>query len=157
MRLNPLAQSGIHSPIMNRFCIIDKREIDEQLNRNGQFHAQDLCMKIRGMNTTYDTSGWRDRARLRMEELKITQRALAEQLEVTQGTIGHWLAGRREPDIPMLCKLANALDMDAAYLAFGYLDSERVARMASYAKDLSQDDLDAVTSLMMKLAKAKQD
>ena len=40
---------------------------------------------------------WNALAKSRMKEVRMTQEALAEKLGVTQGAIGHWLNGRREP------------------------------------------------------------
>ena len=105
------------------------------------------------MKSTHNISGWRDRARERMAEKRITQRALAEMLDVTQGTIGHWLAGRREPDLTMISALAAALDLDVAYLAFGYMDANKAAKMAAIAKSMSDDELEATISIMEKIVK----
>ena len=41
----------------------------------------------------------------------MTQEALAEKLGVTQGAIGHWLNGRREPSLDIIISIFKALGM----------------------------------------------
>ncbi|TDF82488.1 S24 family peptidase [Pseudomonas sp. H9] len=45
---------------------------------------------------------WTDLVKTRMRELKITQENLAERIGVTQGAVGHWLRGEREPKLRVL-------------------------------------------------------
>lgn len=45
---------------------------------------------------------WRDKAKLAMRVQDITQEKMAEHLGVSQGGIGHWLNGRREPSLDVL-------------------------------------------------------
>ncbi|MBL4866377.1 MAG: helix-turn-helix domain-containing protein [Pseudomonadales bacterium] len=71
-----------------------------------------------------DINEWRDRFVDRLEELKgsegLTQQKLAERLGVTQGTIGHWKAGRRHPDsLQMYYSLADELKMPREELLAG--------------------------------------
>ncbi|WP_149807292.1 helix-turn-helix domain-containing protein, partial [Salmonella enterica] len=40
---------------------------------------------------------WNELAKARMKQIGLTQDKLAEALGKTQGAIGHWLNGRREP------------------------------------------------------------
>jgi SOS-response transcriptional repressor LexA len=61
-----------------------------------------------GMNTGQK---WNALAKSRMKEIRVTQEALAEKLGVTQGAIGHWLNGRREPSIDIIISIFNALGM----------------------------------------------
>lgn len=56
------------------------------------FRTEGIAANLPGM------ADWRARARARMRELKLTQEIVAEKLNLTQGTVGHWLAGRREPE-----------------------------------------------------------
>lgn len=66
---------------------------------------------------------WRDLFRKRFEFLKrhngLTQEALAELMDVSQGTIGHWLNSRRTPEnIETFYKLAESLGLPRdAFLA----------------------------------------
>lgn len=48
-----------------------------------------------------------------MREQGITQFDLAERLEVTQGAIGHWLNGRREPKLEMINKILSTLGLSS--------------------------------------------
>ena len=54
---------------------------------------------------------WNALAKSRMKEIRVTQEALAEKLGVTQGAIGHWLNGRREPSLDIIISIFNALGM----------------------------------------------
>ena len=50
------------------------------------------------------------------EQAGLSQDDLAQKLNITRGTIGHWENQRREPDIQMLCDLADALGADVDFL-----------------------------------------
>lgn len=72
----------------------------------------DLC--VDGFSTLRNIAPmekWTDLAKSKMRELKITQERLAEQLGVTQGAIGHWLSGRREPSIEVINKILRELGL----------------------------------------------
>lgn len=67
---------------------------------------------------------WRERFRNRFSYLKrtegMTQASLAEAIGVTQGTVGHWLRGRRTPENPEQFEaLARGLRMSLAELLAG--------------------------------------
>lgn len=54
----------------------------------------------------------------------LTQEKLGELMGVSQGTIGHWLNGRRKPRNPQeFEKLANLIGVDASYLMYGKKES----------------------------------
>lgn len=70
------------------------------------------------------TIAWRARFRNRFEQLKresgLTQDQLATAVGVSQGTIAHWLNGRRTPDtLEQYEKLAAALGWHPAHLLYG--------------------------------------
>lgn len=52
---------------------------------------------------------WNDLAKARMKEIGMTQERLAELVGKTQGGIGHWLNGRREPSIDDITAIMRAL------------------------------------------------
>lgn len=54
---------------------------------------------------------WNDLAKARMKEVGITQERLAEMLGKTQGAIGHWLNGRREPSIEDIAEIMKLLGL----------------------------------------------
>lgn len=56
--------------------------------------------------------------RLRMER-KLKQEELAERLSVTRQTVSGWETGRRQPDLDMLQKLAEVLEVDIQELIYG--------------------------------------
>ena len=45
-----------------------------------------------------------------------TQVTLAEELEVSKGTVAMWETGKRKPDFEMLCRLSELLDVKTDYL-----------------------------------------
>lgn len=66
------------------------------------------------------TKRFRDRFRLLKDEQGLTQERLGELMGVSQGTIGHWLNGRRKPrTIAEFEKLAGLLNVDVSYLLHG--------------------------------------
>lgn len=76
---------------------------------------------------------WRKRLNERFSYLKrtegITQEWLAEKVGVTQGTIGHWLNGRRSPDtLEDYEKLASAIGMHPAELLYGVQSGPSVSK-----------------------------
>lgn len=67
----------------------------------------------------FDTSrgrimNWQDKAKLAMRVKGITQEKLATELGVSQGGLGHWLNGRREPSLDVLEKMAKNLGYEIA-------------------------------------------
>lgn len=62
---------------------------------------------------------WKDLAKARMKERKITQEGLAEMLGVTQGAVAHWMSGRREPDLQTLARLLDALGLPPLQIGSG--------------------------------------
>lgn len=51
-----------------------------------------------------------------MKTVGVTQERLAEQLGKTQGAIGHWLNGRREPSLAEIALLLKFLSVDGIFL-----------------------------------------
>ena len=68
-------------------------------------------------------ANFNDRLREIMKEKKISQKALAEKLCITQPAISKWITGDREPNLDFLKKLCYYLDEDPAYL-LGYDPAE---------------------------------
>lgn len=66
----------------------------------------------------------------------MTQESLAVQMGLTQGTIGHWLNGRRSPDtLADYEKLAVALEMHPAELLYGINPEQAIGKeSAEFAK-----------------------
>lgn len=52
---------------------------------------------------------WNEAVKARMSELHITQEQLAERIGVTQGGLGHWLNGRREPSLDTINRILGEL------------------------------------------------
>lgn len=49
----------------------------------------------------------------------VTQKEVAEWLGVRQGTVGRWEKAIKEPDLATIERLAQVLEVSAAWLAFG--------------------------------------
>lgn len=62
---------------------------------------------------------WHKRAKSRLQALQLTQDELANAVGKTQSGVNHWLAGRREPGLDDLERLARALKCTPGWLAFG--------------------------------------
>ncbi|SEJ63492.1 Phage repressor protein C, contains Cro/C1-type HTH and peptisase s24 domains [Azotobacter beijerinckii] len=56
-------------------------------------------------------STWYEQAKARMRERQISQEQMAERMGVTQGAIGHWLNGRREPKLEVINQMLELLDL----------------------------------------------
>lgn len=76
-----------------------------------------LAEKIRYVMISPMKTKWNDLARSRMKEAGITQERLAEMLGKTQGAIGHWLTGRREPSIEDIAAIMKILGMNEIRLS----------------------------------------
>lgn len=50
---------------------------------------------------------------------QITQREVAQAIGVSGVAVGTWEAGKKEPDLETIAKLATVLGVRAAWLAFG--------------------------------------
>nr|WP_025423083.1 LexA family transcriptional regulator [Sodalis praecaptivus] len=67
---------------------------------------------------------WTDLAKDKMRELGISQEKLGELIGKTQGAVGHWLNGRREPSIDDIAQIMKALKMpEMVLLSDGYVRS----------------------------------
>ena len=70
----------------------------------------------------------------------ISQVKLAEQMGVTQGTVGKWETNRRIPDVEMLRKLSNYFSVSIDYL----LDNDQSPELLLLARisELPKEDKD---------------
>ena len=55
---------------------------------------------------------WIALVRTKLRELKLTQEKLAERVGASQGGVGHWLNKRRQPDLPTMNKVLDALGLE---------------------------------------------
>lgn len=71
---------------------------------------------------------WNELAKARMKQIGLTQDRLAEALGKTQGAIGHWLNGRRDPSIEDIADIMKQLGLKELVLSsdgmVNYPDSE---------------------------------
>lgn len=54
---------------------------------------------------------WQSLVKKKMKGIGETQEGLAEKLNVTQGSIAHWLSGRRKPDIDIVASIIKAVEI----------------------------------------------
>lgn len=97
---------------------------------------------------------WRLRMRRRFDELSdkegLTQEKLGEMLGVTQGTVGHWLSGRRSPrTLEAYEGLAKALRVDPAWLLYGVDRDREVFEAAQRLNNLSDERRKAIIALIL--------
>jgi SOS-response transcriptional repressor LexA len=65
---------------------------------------------------------WTDLAKDKMKELSISQERLGELIGKTQGAVGHWLNGRREPSIEDISQIMKVLGItEIVLLDDGYV------------------------------------
>ena len=102
----------------NTICILDKQD-----NTFCQFAADSTICIVAAMN-------WKDLIKQRLELLGMTQAELAEKLDKTQGGVGHWLNGRREPPFAALQEIADILKIDRAALGATVMEARGAAHMA---------------------------
>jgi len=72
----------------------------------------------------------------RRKELRISQKALAEKLNVTAGAVSQWEHGRTMPDIPMYPKIADALNTTVASLFGEQQKKEPAVDLSGFDPDL---------------------
>ncbi len=78
------------------------------------------------------------------QELNITQKALAQELGVSQRAISHWENGNSEPSIDSIIVLAKRFNVSSDYLL------ELVDEFEIQNNTLSHSQLDVITSEMLK-------
>ena len=54
---------------------------------------------------------WQSLVKKKVKAIGETQEGLAEKLNVTQGSIAHWLSGRRKPDIDIVASIIKAVEI----------------------------------------------
>lgn len=59
---------------------------------------------------------WQEIIKLKMKENQETQESISEKLNVSQGSIAHWLSGRRKPDTDIISSLMKAVGIDSFIL-----------------------------------------
>lgn len=80
---------------------------------------------------------WYERAKGLMTDRKLTQEDLIPVLKVTRGGVGHYLSGRREPDIEQLIALAKLLGCSLDYLLTGVILEQSIQTKTEIVNGLS--------------------
>jgi len=68
------------------------------------------------------------RIRTLMEEQHLSQKRLADELQVSYSALNNYLSGRRWMSLPILCKLSQSFDISTDYL-LGLSDEKKPAAM----------------------------
>jgi transcriptional regulator with XRE-family HTH domain len=80
---------------------------------------------------------WYERAKGLMTDKQLTQEDLIPVLKVTRGGVGHYLSGRREPDIGQLIALARFLGCSLDYLLTGEMCDQPIQTKTEIVNGLS--------------------
>lgn len=78
------------------------------------------------------SENWIDRARRWMKASGTSQGSLARALDCTRGAVGHYLAGRRQPTLAQMERIARAMKVHPAWLLFGVGQEGIDERPAAY-------------------------
>lgn len=70
---------------------------------------------------------WIALVRTKLREQKLTQEKLAERVGASQGGVGHWLNKRRQPDLPTMNKVLQALGLEHLEVALVIRDRNHAA------------------------------
>lgn len=97
--------------------------------------------------------GWAGAQRVRSVLGGKTQKALARELHVDQGTVSKWLNGHRSPDPDALARLCRALDVSADYVLGLSADPE--LRRAWVTADEVREEVEAGPALVVLQALVK--
>lgn len=103
-------------------------------------------------------NNWLERFRDRYNFLKLTegltQKILADQIGVSQPTIGHWLKGKTEPEsVNLYIKLSKSIKLHPAKLLF---DIEPVPdTLLQLVFDIAQLDQDSISLMEQLIARLK--
>lgn len=134
-----------HASLISQFLLTDavflsviKKWMTHEVNNTSRIKtlqaANTTCqLRSQARQFTISLMDWRDRFKERFAYLKateeLTQEKLAERLDVTQGTVGHWLKGRRSPEtLDMYEKLADAIGLHPAWLLYGVGPEEKLSK-----------------------------
>lgn len=95
---------------------------------------------------------WRERLAERMATLGLSQTRVAEEMNLNQSTINHWLSGRREPSLCTLEQLSAVLKMTPAELITG-VSREK----AQIVESMTVEELRVAYNLMLMKRQQSQD
>ena len=75
---------------------------------------------------------WIDRARHWMKASGTSQGSLARALDCTRGAVGHYLAGRRQPTLTQMERIAGVMKVHPAWLLYGVGHADSGEQLPSY-------------------------
>ncbi|MGC7841424.1 MULTISPECIES: S24 family peptidase [unclassified Pseudomonas] len=92
---------------------------------------------------------WIALVKQRMRELGLSQEQLAERVGVTQGGVGHWLRGTRQPKVGMMNQVLQALGMAHLHVSLRMVRIDQLAEPnGAYAAEAGGDDDDLLQYIM---------
>ncbi len=68
-------------------------------------------------------TAWIDRVKHQMKEMGVSQVSLAKSLCCTRGAVGHYLSGRRHPNLRQLKQIAEILHIEPGWMLFGNVNN----------------------------------
>lgn len=71
-----------------------------------------------------------------MKDVGITQEKLAETLDMTQGGVQHWLAGKRQPSLDDINRISDVLGVPHAWLTHGLEPEDMLDGLQGKARDV---------------------
>ena len=96
------------------------------------------------------SENWIDRARQWMKASGTSQGSLARALDCTRGAVGHYLAGRRQPTLTQMERIAKVMEVHPAWLLYGvgqeHTGEEKPAYRAGSTREFSLRVMDGGSS-----------
>lgn len=75
---------------------------------------------------------WKILVKSKMKKLGMSQYALAEKLDCSQGAIAHWLSGNRQPDFEIINKLLVAVELPPLSVGNGKITTQDLTPTYKY-------------------------
>jgi transcriptional regulator with XRE-family HTH domain len=109
-----------------------------------------------------DMTSFGDRLQFLIKSNGITQKDLADTLNVKRGSVSNWVTNRRFPDAETLIKIADYFHVTIDFLLRGadeYLNKEYDEISSLYKKysDLSEDDKELIDTMIQTMIKKRKD
>lgn len=85
---------------------------------------------------------WIELVKQRMRELGLSQEQLAERVGVTQGGVGHWLRGTRQPKVAMMNDVLQALGLAHLHVSLRMMRIDQLAERSGSYEAGETDEVD---------------
>ena len=98
-----------------------------------------------------------DRLHFLIKSNDITQKDLANKLNVKRGSVSNWVTNRRFPDAETLIKIADYFHVTVDFLLRGNYDYNEVNSLHKKYLDLSEDNKELIDALIETMIKKEKD